>query len=336
MADNELSKSVVSVLSHYLVRKSTAPGAYNAPLENLLGQVEGRMSDVFMAEVFARFIDRPASPVEIDALRLYLAREIAHDTDFEQQLRSTLVGQKVSSVKNRKRVGRVLAAISVLAALIADFILGRTTAPEAGAVAAPAPTVTVVQTVPGSAVATTSSTLPSSTSATTTSVEAGVGSATPGIPGDGSSLTKGTPVLLVNLPRPNNDWDFQYGDHDVQLTQFTNSLWNALATCNSSSYRGEQQFRLKNFTRFEAKAVGTDGTADPRLAVKFELFVNDDDVNAKQTVVANPGETKPFAVDLPPGTFAVKIRTSLATASGQPCRSGNAVWGSPYVIAAGH
>lgn len=141
--------------------------------------------------------------------------------------------------------------------------------------------------------------------------------------------------MLVNLPRPNDNWNFRYGDHDVQLTQYTNSLWNMLATCNSGSYRGEQQFRLKNFSKLEVKAVGTDSTADPRLAVKFEVFINDDEINARQTVVVNPGESKPMTVDLPDGTFALKLRTSLATAAGQPCRSGNAVWGSPYVVAAG-
>jgi len=92
---------------------------------------------------------------------------------------------------------------------------------------------------------------------------------------------------------------------------------------------------VKNFTRLEVKAVGTDSTASPDLAVKFEVFLNDDGVNAKQTVVVNPGETKAFAVDLPPNVFAVKLRTSFTTPAGKPCRSGNAVWGSPYVIAAG-
>src|SRR4051794_39798548 len=208
MADNELSRSVVSTLSHYLVRKSEAgPGAYNAPLENLLGQVDARMSDAFMAEVFARFVDRPANPVDIDALRLYLAQEITRDPGFEQQLRSALSGQKVGNMKGRRRVGKVLAVLSLLIALAADFLIGRETAPQASSATAAPTTVTVVRTTPASAIVPTSAT-PSSTTSSSTTSEAvpGGGSATPGIPGDGSSLAKGTPVLMVNLPRPNNEW----------------------------------------------------------------------------------------------------------------------------------
>jgi hypothetical protein len=329
MIENELAQSVVSVLSDYLVRKSKkGPAAYNASLENLLGLIEVKFSQPFLAEIFSRFVDTPSGSVETESLRIYLAQEIAQDHIFRQQLNSALTGKNVKGMKTRRRQGTwaLVAALGVVVALVAVFIIARVTAPQPVPVAAPPTTVT---SAPTSAVSTSASTSPSAT-------ESDSQSATPGIPGDGSSVPKGTSVLLVSLPRPNDQWNFQYGDHDVQLTQYSNSLWNMLATCNSGSYHGEQRFRLKNFTRLEVKAIGTDAKADPRLAVKFEVFVNDDDVNATQAVVLNPGDAKPMTVDLPPGTFALKLRTSFTTAPGAPCISGNAVWGSPYVVATGH
>lgn len=334
MTENALSQSAVSVLADYLRRKAeVGPAAYSAPLENLQSLIESKFSaNPLLGEIFARFVDNPSGPVEAEALRLYLAQEVKQDSGFSQHLRSILVDQQAKGGKSKVKRGRwALVAVGTAVALIAGFVLARVTAPQTIQTSSPATTTVTVTPAPPETTTPSSPTV-SSTSATT---DSSVVPTSPGIAGDGSSVSKGAPVLLVNLPRPNDEWDMKYGDHDVQLTQFTNSLWNMLATCNSSSYRGEQVFRLKNFTRLEVKSVGTDSTADPRLAVKFEVFVNDDDVNAKQTVVVNPGEAKPLAVDLPPGTFAVKLRTSLATATGSPCRSGNAVWGSPYVIAAG-
>ncbi|MDX3195628.1 hypothetical protein PV458_45115 [Streptomyces sp. MN03-5084-2B] len=332
MTETELSRAVVAVLAHYLQRKAEdGNAAFDAPLEGLLAQVHSRFSEPFLEEVFARFTDRPSGSIETDAMRLYLSQEITRDGDFARQLRSALGGRKAGKVKpSRKRARWVAAGAGLVVLLAAVFVAARSTQPTPPQIAAPTTTVTAE---PAGRPST--STPPTSTSEpapeTTTSGE------TPGaaVPGDGSSVPKGSPVSLLDLPLTNNEWHVQHGDHDVQLTQYQNSLWNMLATCNSGAYRGEQQFRLKNFTRLEVKAVGTDSTASPDLAVKFEVFLNDDGVNAKQTVVVNPGETKAFAVDLPPNVFAVKLRTSFTTPAGKPCRSGNAVWGSPYVIAAG-
>lgn len=329
MTETELSRAVVAVLAHYLQRRAEAgQAAFDAPLEGLLAQVQARFSEPFLEEVFVRFTNRPSGPVETDAMRLYLGQEIAKDGDFARQLRSALGGRKAGKVKGQRKTKRwVAAAVGVVLLLVAVFVVARLTQPGVQPVAAAPTTVTATPTDQPS-----TSTPPTSTTEPAPETSETAGSA---VPGDGSSVPKGSPVSLLDLPLTNNEWHVQHGDHDVQLTQYQNSLWTMLATCNSSAYRGEQQFRLKNFTRLEVKAVGTDSTASPDLAVKFEVFLNDDGVNAKQTVVVNPGETKTLAVDLPANVFAVKLRTSFTTPAGKPCRSGNAVWGSPFVVAAG-
>ena len=74
MGSEELAKSVVSSLSHYLVRRAqVGNAAYNAELESLLGQVESVLSDPYSAEMFARFVANPADSVEAETLRLHLA-----------------------------------------------------------------------------------------------------------------------------------------------------------------------------------------------------------------------------------------------------------------------
>jgi hypothetical protein len=332
MPETELARDVVSVLSQYLQRKSGhGPAAYDAQLEELLTHVQARFSEPFLEEVFTRFTEQPSGSVETNAMRLYLGQEIARDGDFARHVKSALAGRKAGKVQGPRRRGRwVAAAVGVVVLLVAVFVVARVTATKSEQnVAAPA-TVTVAPAVtdPPSTSASPTPTTESLPDTTTSAAGAAVA-------GDGSSVPKGAPVSLLDLPLTNNEWHAQHGDHDVQLTQYPNSLWTMLATCNSSAYHGEQQFRLKNFTRLEVKAVGTDSTASPDLAVKFEVFLNDDGVNAKQTVVVNPGEAKPLTVDLPANVFAVKLRTSFTTATGRPCRSGNAVWGSPYVVAAG-
>ncbi|WP_410593670.1 hypothetical protein [Amycolatopsis sp. lyj-23] len=335
MTEEELNRTAVSVLSHYLQRRSSAgPAAYDGPLENLLGRVQARFADPFLAEVFARFAERPSGMVEAETMRLYLGQETARDEAFARELTSALAGRKVRKAMNPGRRARVaLLALGGLVLLASSFVVGRVSAPRpTPPAAAPAATVTVS---PAASSAPATEATESSASATTSTTTSATGSAGQAVSGDGGSVPKDSPVLLVDLPRPSDDWHFEHGDHDVQLTQYQNSMWNMLATCNSSAYRGEQQFRLKNFTRLEAKAVGTDSTASPDLAVKFEVFVNDDAVNAKQTVVVNPGESKPLSVELPRDVYAVTLRTSFTSPSGKPCRSGNAVWGSPFVVAAG-
>ncbi|WET82538.1 hypothetical protein P3102_15670 [Amycolatopsis sp. QT-25] len=330
MSEDKLARTVVAVLSHYLIRKSAeGPGAYNGPLEDLLSRVQARLSEPFLAEVFERFVERPSGTVESETLQLHVREVVTRDADFARELTSALAGRKVSRLRSpRRRTRLILAGVAVILLLVGTFVVGRvTTSRPAQVTAAP----TTINVVPPTSL----SSAVSTTAPPTSTTKSSTGSAVPAVPGDGASAPKGSPVFLLDLPRPDDEWNFSRGDHDVQLTPYPNSLWNTLATCNSSSYSREQQFRLKNFTRLEVKAVGTDSTSSPELGVKFEVFVNDDAVNAIQTVLVNPGEAKPLSAELPAGVFAVKLRTSFTTAPGKPCRSGNAVWGSPYVVASG-
>jgi hypothetical protein len=336
MTEEELARTAVAVLSAYLRRKSTeGSAAYNGELEDTLGRVEARFSEPFLNEMFRRFVERPSESVEAGTMQLHLGREVSRDPKFARELKSALAGRRVSKLRNpgrRSRAGIVAAAVVVL--LVLSFVVGRTTSSNTRQAAA-APTTVTVEPTPGNS--TTASSPPATDTSETSISTSGTttGSTAPGVPGDGSSVPKETPVSLLDLPRPDDDWNFYHGDHDVQLKQYAASLWNELSTCNSSYYHGEQQFRLKGFSRLIVKAIGTDSTSSAGLAVKFEVFVNDNAVNAVQTVVVNPGETKQLSVDLPSDVFALKLRTSLTTATGEPCRKGNAVWGSPYVVAAG-
>jgi len=219
----------------------------------------------------------------------------------------------------------------VIAALGAGFLLARVTGSSGAIAGSPsAAAITTTTTVPVTSTTTETTTSTTATGKPSTSLAVG----SPGVPGDGSTLSKGAPVFLASLPVPNGQWAFNHGDHDVQITQYAESLWYPLSTCYST-YSGEQQFRLKNFSRIEVKATGTDSTSDPSLIVKFEIFANNDTVHPLASVVANPGEAKPLAVDLPKDVFALTLRASLTTVDKSKCRGGNAVWGSAYVIAAG-
>jgi hypothetical protein len=158
--------------------------------------------------------------------------------------------------------------------------------------------------------------------------------APPAIPGDGAAVEKGKLVYLTTLPRPNNDWIFQHGEHDVQFTQYPNSVWYPLVSCDSRR-SAAQQFRLKNFSRFEVKAIGMDSTSDTNVAIRFEIFANDDNVNPIAAQVVGPGDAKELKLDLPPNVFALTLRVSFDQVTASPCRRATAVWGSPYVVAAG-
>ncbi|AHH95259.1 hypothetical protein [Kutzneria albida] len=328
MVEDELASSVVWALSQYLTRKAEIGAkAYDAQLEDLLSQLEAKLSIPYLAEVFERFKENPADQVEVDVLRLNLAREIRDDPAFAQQLSLTLGGRTVSELKSGDTRKRWLGIAAVVVALPVAFVLGRSTSSTPAAL----PETTKVNAATSTAAPVTTTTATSTTSSSAPSTTA----ATPGVPGDGGTLAKGAPVLLSDLPRPNDKWTFQYGDHDVQLTQYQSSLWSTLTTCNSDYYSGTQQFRLKNFSRIEVKAVGTDSTSDPGLAVKFEIFVNNDTIHPVATALVNPGEAKPLAADLPANTFALTLRSSLTTVDKTVCRKGNAVWGSPYAVASG-
>jgi hypothetical protein len=323
MADDRLANDVVRTLSEYLVHKQQS-GSFEGRLETLLGQVEVKMSDPYARETFERFRDTPDGNLEANSLRLHLIPAIAQDPEFAKQL-ATFGGPMVKSARRGK--GRAItAAVLAVVALGGSFLLGRSTASRADPQAVRTTvTSTVEHTVTDTA--TTTSTTESASSAPSSSTGQG-------IPGDGSTYPKDRPVPLVELPRPNDQWLFDNGSHDVQFKQFSNSLWQALDTCNESAYSVEQQFRLTNFSHLEVKAVGTDSEADPGLTVRFEVFANNDNINPLASVDVAPGKTGEVKQDLPADVFTLTLRMSL-TKTGQPCQHGNAVWGEPYVIATG-
>lgn len=338
MASEELARAVVLTLSQYLNRRAeVGNAAFNAQLEGLLGQLEAKMSDPFLAEVFARFVDHP-SGVEADTLRLHLVAALDSDGDFARQVATSMGGQApIPIAPRRKRVVLVVAAVAVVLVLGAVFVIvqsGSLPSPTAAPAAIGPATTAATTTETTTTTTVTSSSTPPTTTSTPATPLASVPEST-GLAGDGSTLAKGTPVFLTALPRPNDEWSSNHGDHDVQLTAYQESLWSKLVSCDSTRLSRSQRFRLKGFNRIEVKAVGTDSTSDPAMTVKFEVFVNADEINPIATIVANPGESKPLVQDLPAGTFALMLRASLPALDKTKCREGNAVWGSPYVIAAG-
>lgn len=330
MTADKLANDVVRTLSEYLVHKGTT-GRFELLPEDLLGQVEVKMSDLYAAETFDRFKANPSGNNEVNFLRGLLIDAIGKDPEFAKQLARTLGGKMAKSA--RRKWWLTAAGVVAVAAFGGVYVLGRSTvaAPAPSSAPTAAPTVTVEETVTKSATPTSTSESDSSSTAPTSSTAP----AGQGVPGDGSTYPEGQPVPLITLPRPNDEWVFNHGNHDVQFKQYSNSLWRELNSCDDSRYSREQQFRLTNFSRLEVKAVGTDSLADPGMAVQFDIFANNDSVNPIASAVANPGETKPMAVDLPAGVFTVTLRMSL-TKSGRPCQRGNAVWGEPYVIATGN
>ncbi|MBP2327221.1 hypothetical protein JOF56_007606 [Kibdelosporangium banguiense] len=338
MAD-ELASTVVRSLAQYLIRKSEAGSAvYDAQLENVLGLLVTKLSSPFHGELLARFTDSPAVAAEQEALRVHLDQEIRNDPEFGAQLRTAMSGAIESRRKlpAQRRLLPVLAVTGGVAVVIAGtFIVARSTAQDGEAAAPGTPgTVTVTAMVPSPP-----ANSPTATSSTTTStVTPSLPSASdppPDNPGDGSSVSKGTPVFVADLPKPSDQWYFEHGDHDVRLTPYQKSVWTPLSTCNDDRYSGVQQFNLKNFSSIEVQAVGMDGNSDPSLAVKFEIFVNNDRVKPVAAVAVSPGDAKPLRAELPAGTFALTLRSSLVTIDKSKCKSGNAVWGAAFVVAAG-
>jgi hypothetical protein len=328
MADDTLANTVVRTLSEYLAHKKNT-GLFEGRLENLRGQVEAKMSDPYATETFARFADKPDGNLEVNQFRHQLIEAIAADPEFARQLALTLGGKMARSAR-RGKWRTAAAGVVAVAAIGGVYVLGRATSPDTSNEATPPMTVT--STVEHTVEVTESTTEPSTTEPTSTDPSAATGQ---GIPGDGSTYPKGQPVPLATLPRPNDQWLFENGSHDVQFKQYNNSVWHELNTCNQSSYSLEQQFRLTNFSRLEVKALGTDSQADPGLVVKFDVFANNDSIKPIASIVADPGATKQLAVDLPANVFTLTLRMSL-TKTGEPCQRGNAVWGEPYVIAAGN
>ncbi|ANZ39266.1 hypothetical protein BBK82_27610 [Lentzea guizhouensis] len=332
MDDDVLASSVVHALSQYVIRKNEVGAtAFDAQLGGLLGHLEAKLAGPYPQEILARFLANPADPVEVETLRLHLARELRQDPGFGRQLYSDLGGRVVAPPPDpRKRKKVVAGAAGAVVLLLLGFVAARAFTSEGGE-AAPPPSTTTSTVLVSPPVTTTPTTTarPSSSS-----VSPPTGSVPPSaIAGDGSSLAADAPVWLAQLPVPNNSWVFDNGDHDVQLTQHQESVWASLNSCYTTSR--EQQFRLKNFKRLEVTAVGTDSTSDPQLAVKFQVFVNSDLVKPVAEVVVNPGEAKPLKADLPQNVFAITLRSSVTTPDKNPCRAGKAVWGAPYVVATG-
>lgn len=332
---DELAGSVVESLSQYLTRKSKVGGsAYDAHMEDVLALLAAHLSSPFHSELLARFVDHPGSEVERAALNAHLTQLVSDDPEFGRQLAAALAGsiERRSNVPSRRRKPAVLAAVATIAiVIVTTFVIARSTAPSATPAPSERVTVTSIVELTPSAASPVTSTVSSQSSSVLPTESAPVSA----VPGDGSALPKGTKVLLVDLPRPNDQWAFEHGDHDVRLTQHQDSVWNPLSTCNSDRYKGEQQFTLKNFSHVQVDAIGTDSTSDTSLPVKFSVFVNNDKVTPIASQVTNPGETKSLQADLPPGVFSIMLRTELTTVDRSTCRSANAVWGTPYAIASG-
>jgi hypothetical protein len=335
MANDPLADAVTRSLSQYLIVRNADGGSrtYDAQLENLLGLVDGTLADAYLAETFARFRHEPTNPVAVQTFRMHLAAVIEKDQGFRKQLESAFGGRTVRTSSRRKVLVAMAAVLAVLV-MIGTFLLGR--ASEQRPSAQPAPAVPLAGQPTSMAPRTTTATAITTTStAVLTSQPVSSSPARPEVPGDGSSLTKGVPVHLTELPRPNDEWTFQHGDHDVQFALYPNSLWYSLGTCSHQRTSGEQQFRLKNFSRIEVKAIGTDSTSDTNVAVRFDVFVNDDKVNPAASQVVGAGETKELALDLPADVFAVTLRSTVDRVTRSECREVNAVWGAPHVVAAG-
>jgi hypothetical protein len=329
MVDDKLANAVMQSLSGYLVRKENTTGLYEPWLEDLLGQVEAKLSPLLGGELVERFKDHPDDMDEVASVRLRLARAIADDPQFASQL-ATTYGGRMASAAWRRRWRIPAALLATVVVLGGTFLAGRSTAPAGPAQTAPTTVTSTVERMVTETRPPVSTSVTSSTSAPPSS-----GSPVPAIPGDGSSLEADASVYLTDLPVPNDNWAFYRGDHDVQFTQYSSSVWQTLNSCNSSAQSAEQQFRLKNFKRIEVKAIGTDAEAAIGLTVVFEVFVNNDAVNPVASVEVAPGATKELKADLPEDVFSLTLRMAVAKKDTSDCQRGNAVWGSPYVVAAG-
>lgn len=342
MAQGEVAAAATRAISQYLIVRQSqgASTTYDAQLEGLVGLVEAHFSEPYLAEVFFRFKARPNGATEADAFKLHLTAELEKDVEFRAQLSSAMGGKVVRRAS--RRVAIIGASVVVVLVLISAFLLGRSSldgqsglGPSVSPVTAPTSSHGRSSTATASVSSTSTGSPSSSTSASGATSSTTSGVAGVAVPGDGGSLEKGKSVYLTDLPRPNDEWSFEHGMHDVQFVQLPNSLWSSLTTCSERQRSGWQQFRLKNFSRLEVKAVGADSTSDTNLTYRFEVFVNDDNVNPIAAEVVGSGESKELKVDLPAGVFALTLRSSLDQLSGSSCRAAKAVWGAPYVIASG-
>lgn len=333
MSDDELANAVTLSLSQYLtVRQDNEITTYNAPMESLLGLLEATLVEPFLAETFWRFRSNPTSEAEISSFRIRLLEVIRRDPELAKQLRTAL---GVPMPKKSLR-GKVLVTVAVVLAVVllgTGYLIGQ----SGDEVAASPPSTTTVTTYtePTTTEAPTNTTTTAPSSELSPSPSSSSSADGEGVLGDGSTLQEGQPVALAALPRPNDEWNFEHGVHDVQFDRYNDALWNLLVSCNSGRLSGEQQFRLKGFRGVEVKAVGLDSESDPALAVRFEIFVNNDTVNPIVSQVVGAGEKVPLKADLPADVFSLTLRTSIEKGQGTSCLRGHAVWGTPFVVAAG-
>jgi hypothetical protein len=331
MSDDDLANAVTLSLAQYLtVRQGDEIATYNAPMEALLGLLEATFSDPFLAETYWRFRSNPTKKAEIDSFRIRVLEVIRRDPELANQLRAALGGR----MPKKPRRGKVLLTVIAIVAVVllgSGYFIGRSTGKRAASEPASTTVTTYVESTITEAPAT-------STTATGSSSELPSSSSSSdgeGVLGDGSTLREGQPVALAALPRPNDEWNFEHGVHDVQFDRYNDALWKHLDSCNSGRLSGEQQFRLKGFRSVEVKAIGMDSESDPALVVTFEIFVNNDKVNPIVSQVVSAGQMPPLKADLPEDVFSLTLRTSIEKGQESGCLEGNAVWGTPFVVAAG-
>ncbi|ATE54358.1 hypothetical protein [Actinosynnema pretiosum] len=332
MTENELAASTVHALSQYLAHKQRAgSGVFDARLEGLLGQVESALSDSYGAETLSRFREDPVNGTTTSMLVLQLAEVMRRTPGLDRDLRTALGGHVAPKPKRWKRPLLVGIGVVAVAAVAASVLLVNRDSPQradtAALESAPVGTTTTTARTTTPTTATTSS-VSSSSSAASTSI------GTSAVAGNGSSLEKGQPVFLSELPVPGG-LKLYYGDSNVQSDPYNNSLWGELYSCPfKDTLSRSQEFKLKNFSKLVVKAVGLEAASAPELAVRFEVFANTNGAEPIVTVDVPPGETRPLEAALPENVFSLELRMTLLTRT-EKCKSGTAVWGSAYVVAKG-
>lgn len=328
---DELARNVVRFLAQYLIHRQQAGAhAFDAQAENLAGHVDALLvADPFLDEMLRRFKDSPGNVALGETLRLNLAEKLRAEPGsaaaLAEELKRVPDTGSVAVPGARRRNGPALLVGGLVLVVVIGLVVWFASPGEPGTPPAAVTTIVTTTTTTLTTTATSSSAAPSSLPSVSLPASAQ--------PGDGGSVTAGTRIFVDGLPRPHDDWTFYHGDHDVQLEQRNNSMWGSLNSCSSDGRSRKQEFRLKNFKRLEVPAIGTDSQSDIGLSVKFQVFVNDEQVQPHHEVVVGPGKTEKIGLDLPKGVFAITLQVSLLTADTKKCARGNAVWGSPYVVA---
>lgn len=158
---------------------------------------------------------------------------------------------------------------------------------------------------------------------------------TPGLPWEGGTWAAGTPISLADLPTQIGGSGLGGTGRGMKQNGNSHTLWAELSTCDPQPVSAMQTFLLRGFTRLEV-VLGAEGTVGPDVAVRSDIFVNNDLAAPIASMETTPGESHVLTVDLPQNTTALTLRSTLVGIDGQPaCRTIRASWGSPRVIAAG-